>query len=289
MAFPFSPQLPIRGAMAAMSGIGVSLATTARDMRTCPAAVQPAPAVIRRVHRPRRLTTRVHAGCVRPSVRVCALLALGILSESPVSPRSDGLPETALERALRYKRDKATGQTQTTVDPTPKPPIPPPNADWANPAAVQTASGKVESRLASRTVDLEDAANTSGVYNPIRAEGAALQTQEEEDEEDNLESSMQELAAKAEATNQRAEQALAAALEYSKQKRDEKGLTEDDTKGLSMEALTEKLDDVSPVLSQFQSHAPVGPTRRTQAARCGRGPEAWVGAGGCEGRARLET
>jgi hypothetical protein len=142
----------------------------------------------------------------------------------------------------------------------------------------------VESRLASRTVDLEDAANKSGVYNPIRAEGTACKTQKEE-EEDDLDSSMQELAAKAEATNQRAEQALAAALEYSKVKRDKQGITEDDTEGLSMEALTEKLDDVSAASSPKQ----LRPSHPRDAARCGpKDAEAWVGVGGCVGRRRPE-
>lgn len=142
----------------------------------------------------------------------------------------------------------------------------------------------MESRLASRTVDLEDAANTSGVYNPIRAEGAALKTQKEGEEEDDLDSSMQELAAKAEATNQRAEQALAAALGYSKEKRDKQGLTEDDTKGLSMEALTEKLDDVSAVSSHFP--ALVGSNATLHAAETETWSEAWVGAGGFCGQTK---
>ena len=87
-------------------------------------------------------------------------------------------------------------------------------------------------------MDLEDAASTVKEYNPIRRETASLNTEEQTD------SGLQQLAANAEATNQRAEQALSAALAYSKQKRDDEGITAEDTKGLRMEALTEKLNNV---------------------------------------------
>jgi hypothetical protein len=121
----------------------------------------------------------------------------------------------------------------------PEPSTPPPEFKQA---ASFVTGAAVQSRLSQRTVDLEDAASTVKEYNPIRRETAAPSTEEETD------SGMQQLAAKAEATNQRAEQALSAALAYAKQKRDDDGITEKDTKGLSMEARTAMLNNVRPCL-----------------------------------------